>query len=634
MREGLLEITAGDQPPQRIVLKKSADNEVTGSFIATESGRLRFAIVDVAGLPSQGDCEGALTVTHDLPPEIHIANPDHDAFAAMDFKLQAQIEASDDYGLHEIRLHRGLNGVFSAPKVFRYDSVVLASRETADFNFDDLGIQPGDVISLFAEAVDTAPQPHLARSQTVRLQVISVEDYNNYLREQTDIADTEAKYTELNNDLQDLIDQQKQLGDEAQKLAGQIAKADARQREALAQQLDSLLARQNELDEKLNRQAGRMENFVREHPLYDVEQDLQKMLSQQAQNIRESTHDNSSAARDIAQRSSPPGGPRQLSPEMLNDLKKASDDQVARLGGVEEQTDKQIVKALDDMSQMQELIKDFNLFESLYRAQQDLTQQSQAYNRPGQLGREDQLALKDLAGTEKQVADALDQLQQKLRDDAKAAEKLFPKAAQSGRDLADKIGEHRLEPLAEQATGQMLAGAGDQSFQLADRLRGEMEKLFGQCQGGNCPSGNELDSYLQLQRMNPGNNFAQMSRSRKFGFGNGRGQAGGKGEGQAGTSGYAAVDGSTLNVMGNESSVRNGNAAARQSSRYGKGSGTLAADNRGEPGNPDVMKGLNPVNRQSGAVSSETVIEEYNDLVDSYFKAITTKKGETGEKSN
>jgi hypothetical protein len=635
LREGLLEITAGDQPPQNIVLKKSADNEVTGSFIATESGRLRFGIVDVAGLPSQGDCEGALTVTHDLPPDVHIANPDHDAFAAMDFKLQAQIEASDDYGLREIRLHRGLNGVYSAPKVFRYETVVLDSRETFDFNFADLGIQPGDVISLFAEAVDTAPQPHLAHSQTVRLQVISVEDYNNYLREQSDISDAEAKYAELNNDLQDMIDQQKQLGDEIQKLADQAAKADARQREALAQQLDSLLARQNELNAKLNQQAGRMENFVRQHPLYDVEQDLQELLRQQAGNIRASTKDNTAAAGDVAQRSSPPGGPRQLSPDLLADLKKASDDQVSRLGGVQEQTDKQIVQTLDDMSQMQELIKDFNLFEALYRTQQDLAQQSQAYNRPGQLGREDQLALKDLAATEKQVADTLDQLQQKLRDDAKTAEKLFPKAAQSGRNLAGQIDGHRLEPLAEQATGQMLAGAGDQSFQLAYRLRSEMEKLLSECQGGNCPSSNELDTYLQLERMNPGSNFAQMARSRKFGFGEGRGQAGGMGQGLMGTSGYAVMDGSTMNVLGNESSVRNGNAAARQSSRYGRGAGALAGQGKGQPGNPDVMKGLNPVNRQSAAVSSETVIEEYNDLVDSYFKAITTKKEKpANEKSN
>jgi hypothetical protein len=81
--------------------------------------------------------------------------------------------------------------------------------------------------------------------------------------------------------------------------------------------------------------------------------------------------------------------------------------------------------------------------------------------------------------------------------------------------------------------------------------------------------------------------------------------------------------------------VRNGNAAARQSSRYGRGAGALAGQGKGQPGNPDVMKGLNPVNRQSAAVSSETVIEEYNDLVDSYFKAITTKKEKpANEKSN
>jgi histone H3/H4 len=38
------------------------------------------------------------------------------------------------------------------------------------------------------------------------------------------------------------------------------------------------------------------------------------------------------------------------------------------------------------------------------------------------------------------------------------------------------------------------------------------------------------------------------------------------------------------------------------------------------------MKGLNPVNRQSAANASEAVIEEYSDVVENYFKAITTKK--------
>ena len=72
-----------------------------------------------------------------------------------------------------------------------------------------------------------------------------------------------------------------------------------------------------------------------------------------------------------------------------------------------------------------------------------------------------------------------------------------------------------------------------------------------------------------------------------------------------------------------------------QSSRLGQGAGVLAGNGNGEAGQPGALKGLNPVNRQSAAVSSETVIEEYNDVVENYFKAITTRKEKTAdEKQN
>ena len=296
--------------------------------------------------------------------------------------------------------------------------------------FGDLGIAPGDIISIFAEAVDNAPEPHLSRSQTVRFMIISVEDYNNYLREQTDLADAEAKYSALMDDLQDLIDQQKKFSDAAQKTGEQLAKADAKQREALARDLDTLVARQNELNKQLNQQADRMDNFVRDNPLYDVEQDLQQALNEQSKNIRNSTRTNAAAARAVAQRSTTPNGGRQLSPDMAEELKRQSDEQAARLADVQEKTDEQVDQPLEDMAKMQELMKDFNQFESLYQSQQDLVAQAQPYNRAGQLGREDQLALKDLAGTEKDVADLLKELVGKLRTDADAADKLFPKAAQ------------------------------------------------------------------------------------------------------------------------------------------------------------------------------------------------------------
>ena len=249
-----------------------------------------------------------------------------------------------------------------------------------------------------------------------------------------------------------------------------------------------------------------------------------------------------------------------------------------------EETEKQVVQNLDDMAQMQELIKDFNQFESLYRAQQELAAQTAGLQPAGQLSREDQLALKDLAATEKQVADVLGRLQDKLRDDAKAAEKLFPKAAQSGRDLADKSSERRLHPLAEQATSQMLAGNGDQSFNLADRLRGEMEKMFGECQGGNCPSRDELDSLFAIaahesrQQFRPDVAQPEISASARAAAGQRQG------EGAMGTSGYAVMDGRAMNVMGNESIRPTAAVLLAQSSRFGKGAGGLAGARPGRRG--------------------------------------------------
>ncbi len=628
LRDGALEVVNSEAQPFAAKLARTAENEVTGSFTARDSGRLRLSLVDRDGIPSQDPWESALTVTHDLPPEITVSDPTRDAFVALDFTVPAQFDASDDYGLKMVRIHRGLNGVFSEPKVITYQGIVRTVRETVEFNFRELGVQPGDVVSFFAEAIDTAPEAHLARSQTIHLMVISVEDYNNFLRERTDISALEGKYDELIAHLRDLIEQQKKLGEAAQKAREQLAKAGPAEKEALQRELDSLLAKQNELNQQLNKQAELMENFVRKDPLYDVEEELQTLLREQGRAIRDSTAANDQSAKDIARRSSPDNGQRALSPDMLADFKTASDEQVRRLGGVEQEAQEQVAETVQDLGAMQELVKDFNQFEGLYQAQQALTDQARAYNRAGQLSREDQLALKELAATEKQVGEMLDQLVNNLRVDAKAAEKLFPKAAKSGQDLADKIEEQRLNPLARRATDKMLAADGEGSFQSADRLRDEMEKLFGQCnaQGGR-PQQSELDQYLRLSRsMKAGNTFAQMMRSRNFmrpGGQRGNGMTQGQGDGMAGESGYAVTTQQSLDVLGHESFITR-SAVSDKASKAGIGTGKpgddLAATGYDKT---DTLKNLNPVNRQSGAVKSESLVEEYSDVVDKYFKAIT-----------
>lgn len=629
LRSGTVEVFHGDAPPLITPLAKTADQEVTGAFSARDSGRLRLNLVDADGIPSLDHWESGLTVTHDLPPEISVTEPPRDAYAAMDFKVPVQLDASDDYGLAMMRLHRGLNGVYSPPKEFRYEGIVRTARETFEFDFQSLGVQPGDVVSFFAEAVDNAPEPHLTRSHTVNLMIIGVEDYNNFLRERTDISMLEGKYEELLSRLHDLVEQQKQLGEQARKAAEQLARSDGKNQEALQRELDTLLAKQNEVNQKLNKQAEAMEQFVRDQPLYDVERELQALLREQAGAIRDSAAANDQTSREIARRSSPTDGRRALGPDMFADFKQASDEQLRRLGGAKESAQSQVNSTLQDLGPMQDLVKDFNQFEALYQSQQTLTDQVRAYNRAGQLNREDQLALKELAATQKQVGELLAELASRLREDAGSAEKLYPKAAKSGRQLAEQVQQSRMPPLADRATAKMLAADGQGSFAAADRLREEMANLFGQCQAkGGSPGQDELDQYLRLSRsLNPGRTFAQMMRSRNFmrpGGKQGFGSMQGEGDGLSGESGYAITTQQALEVMGNESFIARSSAAERASSKAGFGAGKPGDDLASSKDTPtDTLKNLNPVNRKSGAVASESLVEEYSEVVDKYFKAIT-----------
>src|ERR1051325_4505242 len=240
--------------------------------------------------------------------------------------------------------------------------------------------------------------------------------------------------------------------------------------------------------------------------------------------------------------------------------------------------------------------------------QEALANQPKAYNTSKELSPDDQLALKQMATTEREVRQALEQLAEKLRQDAKAAEQKFPKAAQSAGDLADKIEEKRLPPLAGEATGKMLNAEGEPSYQLAEKLRSEMEQLFGECKGQGNQMSDELDTYLKLQKgMNPGNSFRQMMMSRKFGFGS---EKGGMGQGKGGLSGFAIMAAPGLDVLGNENRIEKGEArnAPPNPGRDGRpGSNKLGDDLKFDK--PDVVKGLTPLNRKSDAVTSESFFE-------------------------
>jgi hypothetical protein len=623
LREGSIEISRNGKT-DRLVLARHGEKEVSGAFTVTDDAKLRFRVTDVAGIPSDDQPETLISVLHDLPPTVSIVAPEQDGFASIDYKLTAKIEATDDYGVKTLRIHRALNGAYSAPLTYNTPSIQTDVEQNLHFDFSDLGVRPGDRVSIFAEAIDTAPSPHLARSQTVTLTIISAEDYNEFIRQQNDVRDLSDKYQALLEQFQDLRTAQANLAGDEAALRSQVS--DAKSAAAHLSDFDAMTARQNELNQRLNKLAQRMEQFVRPHPLYDFERDLQRELTGEALQIELSTAQNDASLNQLAAQTSHPDGSRSLTPENIDQLQSEAKAQAERLGAGGDQLADSVTRPLQDLSRYHDLVNDFNAFEQAYQAQSALAEQTRAYQNKGPLNREDQLALKDLAGQEESVRQILDQLPSSLRAHADAARKTFPKAASSADQLADAIENARFEPLARAATGMMLDGNGQQGALLAQRLESDMRNLFGQCNGSGQTDSSELDQYLKLT-LNGGNgqSFAQMRQCRKFGLNSGHFPGMGLGHGYGQASGYSMTSESQAPVLGNEQFDPKG---PRQSSKLssngmqsgGPASGALAAPRMDTP---DMMKGVNPADRQSGAVQSESDIEEYRSIVDQYFKTIT-----------
>lgn len=597
LKNGTIILTTASAAPQTIQLTPDAEkpDEVTGHFIATDSGRMSFSLTDIGGIPSDAEKASAFAVTHDLAPQIAIHSPERDGFVVEGHDLHAQIAASDDYGLKTMRLHISRNGVFDTPIVREFSKITRQETLTAPLA---AGAKEGDVITLFAEAIDTHPSPpHVARTDTRRLTVISKAQYNDFLRQQHEVADLEKKYDALMGEHQKLLDQQKQLAEQAAKAT------DAKQKDALKQE-------QAKLNEELLKSAERMEKFVDESPLYEVEKSFAEDLKKEAQKIRDSVKQNQQD--------------RQSAEKSLADAAKEHHE---RMAGAQQEAQEKIEKAIAEMQQLQEIMKDFNLFKALFEKQQEITAQSEPYLNKKNPSEADRLAVQDLGATEREIGEHLRQLAEKLREDAQAAGEKFPKAAASAEKLAEAIEQVRMDHLAGLAAGKMLAGDGKGGHQGAQRLEQEMRALFGQCKGGEGPMSDELDQFLSLSQcmkpgMGMGAQFQQMMQSKKFGQGKGRSGAEGMGMG-----GFMSGDdpAGSQNVYGAEPPL----------GRVSKGMG----DGQTPPGSPeaaapvitksDVSTGAAEVNRATDAVPAASLIEQYRGLTEAYFERITAPKGKT-----
>jgi hypothetical protein len=191
---------------------------------AQQSGRIVFNLVDVANNHAAEAPAAVLTVTKDLPPALAITAPDSDALVVTGLTVPVAVEASDDYGLSSLRLHVSVNDTFLPPVSAAFaEALIRRHRLEHPLDLAPLGAVGGDQVVIFAEAIDTPPDPQITRTDVRRFEIITEEDYNDRLREQADVAMLAGKYEALLQRLDEKIQAQRQIEDDLAKMLERAA---------------------------------------------------------------------------------------------------------------------------------------------------------------------------------------------------------------------------------------------------------------------------------------------------------------------------------------------------------------------------------------------------------------------------
>ncbi|MCU0749012.1 MAG: hypothetical protein MUF13_05625 [Akkermansiaceae bacterium] len=588
-------------------------------IIATQSGRLTFSLVDMEGNAADESPTATLTVSRDQPPAIAITVPEQDALVVEGLSIPIVVDATDDYGLRSMRLHVGINEIFQSIDPVTFDAPdTRRHRLTHTLDLAKAGAKAGDKVIVFAEAVDTRPEPQMTRTATRRMEIITEADYNDRLRQEADVAKIAGKYERLLDRFQEQINEQKRIEEKLAELRKKAAAGE--DKEQVLTEFAEAFADQAHLNERLERMAEEMNEFGRENPVYDFEKELEEKLKQQAQAIRESVKENREQAEQAAEKGPPP--PEAPSPEMMEEMEKAATAQRERLQGGSDKAEQEIREPLEDLAQLHELMKDFNRFKDLAEEQRELAEQSKAYENKAQLNAEDRLALRDMGARQRDLAQKLDQLEEKLRHDAEAAKEKFPEAATSAEQLADQMDSAGMSGLARKAAQSMLDAKGGDSHAQAKNLQEEMDRLFEEAaQPGQQGLAQGLDRALRLQRgMNPGDSMRQMQLSRNFRPLPSEGQSG---AGMGGFMASSAMDANPM-MMGGES-LMDGAIAGAISGRGDEGGSGQAGAPTAKIDTPDEAKVDAQSARRTTTPGSSTLLMEYEKVADAYFRRLTTQ---------
>lgn len=157
-----------------IPLRASGDRLLDASLTLSKDDSYRIKLSDQDGLRSSGDTEYFIRLMDDRPPEVRLLRPSADQSITPLEEVSIEARADDDYGISRFDLVYSVAGrsertvpftTVTGTNVARVGSHLLAA--------EDLRVQPGDVVTYYARAIDVGrgKRPTETRSDIFFLEV-------------------------------------------------------------------------------------------------------------------------------------------------------------------------------------------------------------------------------------------------------------------------------------------------------------------------------------------------------------------------------------------------------------------------------------------------------------------------------
>lgn len=156
-------------------LAVNADGTLSGGFEVRDDGTYRIDLASPAGNLVSASPQYAIDVLDDEAPVVSFAKPGRDLRATSIDEVFVEAQADDDFGVARLDLVYAVNGGVEKSVRLATGGATPAKGLSAGHTFflEELGLQPGDVVSYFARAADanTVTGPGSATSDIYFVQI-------------------------------------------------------------------------------------------------------------------------------------------------------------------------------------------------------------------------------------------------------------------------------------------------------------------------------------------------------------------------------------------------------------------------------------------------------------------------------